>query len=162
MKCCDPKNIKKAFLAKGSRCLGQRMVEDLNSRKLLLILSMMKITIFWFCHFVDKIFWKILIFFHFHKCSNIMKKMRCFRAISDNFKWVKWTNTFNPIKKNTLYFMLSIYLSMFCPFHMIYSIFISVYFVVELFKRGVCRRSLQSQFCFEPPLIELERRYFGS
>ena len=34
MKCFGPKNIKKAgvFLAKGSRCLGQRMVEDLNSR----------------------------------------------------------------------------------------------------------------------------------
>ena len=104
MKCFGPKNIKKlgVFLAKGSRCLGQRMVEDLNSRKLLLILSMMKITTFCFCHFIGNIFWKILIFFHFHKCSNTMKKMRCFRAISDNFKWVKWTNTFNPIKKNTL------------------------------------------------------------
>ena len=41
------------------------------------------------------------------KCSNIMKRMRCFRAISDNFKWVKWRNTFNPIKKNTLYLSIS-------------------------------------------------------
>ena len=91
MKCFGPKNIKKAGgfpsqrfkmfrTENGGRFeLKKTALNPLYDENYhILILS-----------FFRQYLMKILIFFHFHKCSNIMKKMRCFKSISDNFKWVK-------------------------------------------------------------------------